>query len=79
MCSAVGQSFIFFTIANFEPLFCCTTVTTTRKIFSVMLSIFIKGYSLNYHGWVGIALATGGILAEMESKVNGRKGPILNT
>ncbi|GMH76117.1 hypothetical protein TrST_g9455 [Triparma strigata] len=78
VCSAVGQSFIFFTIANFEPLV-CTTVTTTRKIFSVMLSIFTKGHSLDNHGWVGIALATGGILAEMESKVNGRKGPILNT
>lgn len=33
-CSAIGQSAIFFTIANFDPLI-CTTVTTTRKIFSV--------------------------------------------
>jgi len=79
ICSAVGQSFIFFTIANFEPLV-CTTVTTTRKILSVLLSIFTKGHSLNAHGWGGIALATGGILAEMESKVlNSRKNSILKT
>eukprot|EP00968_Pinguiococcus_pyrenoidosus_P029219 scaffold8416_cov267-Pinguiococcus_pyrenoidosus.AAC.3 len=40
-CSAFGQSFIFYTIANFDPLV-CTTVTTTRKIFSVLLSIVLK-------------------------------------
>jgi len=32
ICSAVGQSFIFYTIANFDPLV-LSTVTTTRKIF----------------------------------------------
>jgi hypothetical protein len=31
MVSAVGQSFIFFTISTFDPLV-CTTVTTTRKV-----------------------------------------------
>ena len=38
LCSALGQSAIFFTLANFDPLV-CTTVTTTRKIFSVLLDI----------------------------------------
>jgi len=72
LCSAAGQSFIFFTIANFDPLV-CTTVTTTRKIFSVLLSIFLKGHSLSGQGWGGIALACAGILAEMESKMKGHK------
>lgn len=45
LCSAIGQSFIFFTIANFDPLV-CSTVTTTRKIFSVLLSIFYYGHSV---------------------------------
>ena len=48
-CSAVGQSFIFYTISNFEPLV-CTTVTTTRKIFSVLLSIFINNHKLDATG-----------------------------
>ena len=39
-CSAVGQSFIFYTISTFDPLV-CTTVTTTRKIFSVLLSMAV--------------------------------------
>lgn len=66
-CSAVGQSFIFYTIANFDPLV-TTTVTTTRKIFSVLLSILTKGHSLNTQGWVGIAMASCGILADIASK-----------
>merc|ERR1712232_581722 len=71
-CSAAGQSFIFYTIANFDPLV-CTTVTTTRKIFSVLLSIFLKGHVLSVQGWAGIALAVSGILSEMESKLNGKR------
>ncbi len=70
ICSAVGQSFIFYTIANFDPLV-LSTVTTTRKIFSVLLSIFLKGHSLSIMGWSGISLACGGILSELQSKSGG--------
>jgi UDP-galactose transporter B1 len=69
-CSAVGQSFIFYTIANFDPLV-LSTVTTTRKIFSVLLSIFLKGHSLSIVGWSGIALSCSGILSELQSKASG--------
>ena len=72
LCSAAGQSFIFYTIANFDPLV-CTTVTTTRKIFSVLLSIFLKGHQLSAQGWGGIGLAVMGILSEMEMKMSGKK------
>jgi UDP-galactose transporter B1 len=71
ICSAVGQSFIFYTIANFDPLV-LSTVTTTRKIFSVLLSIFLKGHSLSMTGWSGIALACGGIISEMTAKMGGK-------
>merc|ERR1711957_287817 len=70
LCSAVGQSFIFFTIANFDPLV-LSTVTTTRKIFSVLLSIFLKGHSLSLVGWSGIAMAVSGILSELQAKMMG--------
>jgi len=72
ICSAVGQSFIFYTIANFDPLV-LSTVTTTRKIFSVLLSIFLKGHSLSMTGWSGIAMACGGILSELQAKSKGHK------
>merc|ERR1712232_974703 len=69
ICSAVGQSFIFFTVAHFDPLV-CSTVTTTRKIFSVLLSIFTKGHVMTTQGWVGVSIACGGILSEVQSKIS---------
>merc|ERR1712151_621819 len=72
ICSAMGQGFIFFTISSFDPLV-CTTVTTTRKVFSVLPSIFTKGHQLNAQGWSGIALACGGILGELEEKYSNQK------
>lgn len=72
VCSAVGQSFIFYTIANFDPLI-LSTVTTTRKIFSVLLSIFLKGHSLSLTGWSGIALSVSGILSELQAKAASKK------
>jgi len=72
LCSAVGQSFIFYTIANFDPLV-LSTVTTTRKIFSVLLSIFLKGHTLSMVGWSGIGLAISGILSELQSKTVSKK------
>jgi UDP-galactose transporter B1 len=71
VCSAIGQSFIFYTIANFDPLV-CTTVTTTRKVFSVLLSIFLNGHAMSNQGWAGIGLASAGILSELLDK--GGKG-----
>ena len=73
ICSAVGQSFIFYTISNFDPLV-ATTVTTTRKVFSVLLSIFLNGHAVGAQGWVGIALASSGILSELLDKSGGH-GP----
>jgi solute carrier family 35 (UDP-galactose transporter), member B1 len=69
ICSAIGQSFIFYTLANFDPLV-LSTVTTTRKIFSVLLSILWKGNPLSYFGWTGICIACLGILSEMHSKMS---------
>lgn len=71
VCSAVGQSFIFYTIANFDPLV-CTTVTTTRKVFSVLLSIFLNGHAMSPQGWFGITLASVGILSELQDKSSGK-------
>ena len=39
LASAVGQNFIYYTITQFNPLV-LTTVTTTRKIFTTLYSVF---------------------------------------
>jgi UDP-galactose transporter B1 len=72
ICSALGQGFIFFAISTFDPLV-CSTITTTRKVFSVLFSIFTKGHRLNTEGWCGLALACGGILGELAAKSVGKK------
>jgi solute carrier family 35 (UDP-galactose transporter), member B1 len=77
ICSAIGQSFIFYTIAHFDPLV-LSTVTTTRKIFSVLLSIFLKGHALSVMGWSGIAMACGGILSELQHKSRGHSSSSKN-
>lgn len=68
LASAVGQSFIFFTISNFDSL-TTTTVTTTRKVMSTLLSIFTEGHELSPTGWGGIVLASCGISMEIVDKM----------
>ncbi len=69
MCSAAGQSFIFYTISNFDSL-TCTTVTTTRKVMSVLIAIFTDPkQSLSEIGWGGLGLATVGISMEIVEKM----------
>jgi UDP-galactose transporter B1 len=77
-CSAVGQSFIFYTISNFDPLV-TTTVTTTRKVFSVLLSIFLNGHKMSTQGWVGIGVASLGIMSEMQDKSSGHGKKAVDT
>jgi UDP-galactose transporter B1 len=68
-CSAAGQSFIFYTISNFDSL-TCTTVTTTRKVMSVLIAIFTDPtQSLSEIGWGGLGLATVGISMEIVEKM----------
>eukprot|EP00928_Gymnodinium_smaydae_P099039 TRINITY_DN9350_c0_g3_i1.p1 TRINITY_DN9350_c0_g3~~TRINITY_DN9350_c0_g3_i1.p1 ORF type:complete len:357 (+),score=35.14 TRINITY_DN9350_c0_g3_i1:67-1137(+) len=72
VCSATGQGFIFFTITTFDSLV-CTTVTTTRKVFSILYSVLTKGHTLSSDGWLGIGLACSGILAELQDKFAQRR------
>lgn len=67
ICSAIGQSFVYYTVAHFDPLI-CTTITTTRKIVSVLWSISTKGHVLMYQGWIGVGVAILGLIAEVHSK-----------
>jgi UDP-galactose transporter B1 len=67
LCSALGQSFIFHTIALFDPLI-CSTITTTRKIMSVFISIVYKGHIMNTQGWCGVALTCFGICCELHGR-----------
>lgn len=67
ICSALGQNFIYFTIQQFSAL-TCTTITTTRKFFTILFSVVWYGHHLSGMSWVGVALVFLGIGWELSSK-----------
>jgi UDP-galactose transporter B1 len=60
----LGQISIYFIVLNFKqhifPL-----VSTTRKVFTVLLSIFIFNHKMNYNQWVALFLVFGGMGYEL--------------
>ena len=62
-CGAVGQVFIFYTLSRFSSLL-LVTVTVTRKMLTMLLSVFWFGHSLSRGQWLGVLLVFGGVAAE---------------
>lgn len=80
-CGAVGQVFIFYTLSKFSSLL-LVTVTVTRKMLTMLLSVFWFGHALHPKQWVGVVLVFGGVGAEgavqkreKERKIRARAGP----
>jgi solute carrier family 35 (UDP-galactose transporter), member B1 len=63
LCGAVGQLFIFATLERFSSLL-LVTVTVTRKMLTMVLSVVWYGKSLTSGQWSGVALVFGGIGTE---------------
>lgn len=57
---AIGQIFIFVTLEKFGSLI-LVTVTVTRKMISMLLSVFLFGHNLGLNQWSGLLLVFGGI------------------
>ncbi|PGH08806.1 hypothetical protein AJ80_07763 [Polytolypa hystricis UAMH7299] len=62
-CGAIGQLFIFHTLARFSSLL-LVTVTVTRKMLTMLLSVLWFGHRLSGGQWLGVGLVFGGIGAE---------------
>jgi UDP-galactose transporter B1 len=76
--SAVGQSFIFYVVAHFDPLV-CSTVTTTDKIMNVVWSITTKGHVLSAQGSFGLLVAVSALLLEVLGKCSFQQQPKTQT
>lgn len=63
----IGQVFIFYTITNFSPLI-LSIVTTTRKFFTVLASIFFYQHPVSNAQWLAISLVFFGVLLEFISE-----------
>lgn len=53
--ASIGQHFIFTTITTFGPL-TCSIITTTRKFFTILGSVFLFGNALIMRQWIGAIL-----------------------
>lgn len=50
LASAAGQNFVYFTITSFNPLV-CTTISTTRKFFTIVFSVLFFGHPIEASQW----------------------------
>ena len=60
---ALGQYFIFLTVADFGPL-PCSIITTTRKFFTVLGSVIFFGNNLMPRQWIGTFVVFSGLLLD---------------
>ncbi|KAJ3342728.1 UDP-galactose transporter [Gonapodya sp. JEL0774] len=63
LAGGVGQLFIFYTLGSFGSLV-LVTVTVTRKMFSILLSVLWFGHELTVGQWFAVAMVFGGIALE---------------
>ena len=67
LCGAVGQCFIFHTLESYGSLV-LITITVTRKMMSMVLSIVVYGKSVTAGQWAGILIVFSGITWEALEK-----------
>ncbi|KAG0353612.1 UAA transporter [Gamsiella multidivaricata] len=60
LCGALGQCFIFYTLEHYGSL-SLVTVTVTRKLFTILLSVVAYGHELNLKQWGMVAVVFSGI------------------
>lgn len=72
LCSALGQLFIFYIVAHFDPLV-LTSITTTRKVLSVCLSFIIHKRTIKLIGLLGTCLALIGTILHTYSYIQKQK------
>ena len=70
---AVGQVFIFVTIAKFGAL-TCSIIGLARKVTTLVASIIIYGHSLNKIQATGLVIAIGAMVNDFFGKKGGKKG-----
>ncbi|KAG0347317.1 UDP-galactose transporter [Podila humilis] len=69
ICGSLGQCFIFYTLEQYGSL-ALVTVTVTRKLFTILLSVFAYGHLLNVSQWLMVGVVFSGIGLEAYVKRN---------
>uniref|UniRef100_A0A7S1V8E9 Sugar phosphate transporter domain-containing protein n=1 Tax=Sexangularia sp. CB-2014 TaxID=1486929 RepID=A0A7S1V8E9_9EUKA len=61
LCSAIGQIFIYHTVRSYGSL-ATSIVTTTRKFFTIIVSVMWFGHSLSTSQWTAVAVVFAGLM-----------------
>ena len=72
ICSAVGQLFIFHTIAAFGPIV-FTLIMTTRQAISILLSCLVYGHLLSWQAMVGVLVVFVALFLRVYFKSSNKK------
>ena len=70
--NAVGQTFIFATIAAFDSI-TVTSINVTRKVFSVVISVFVNNHTLNVGKWSSLTVVLIGVILETRENIMKQK------
>ncbi|EPZ33495.1 UAA transporter [Rozella allomycis CSF55] len=62
-CGAIGQTFIFYTLEQYGSVI-LTTITVTRKLVTILLSLLWFDHSVNGKQWFFVSIVFGAILIE---------------
>lgn len=73
LAGAIGQLFIFLTLSLYGSL-TLVTITVTRKMMTMLLSVFLFNHAMSMGQWAGVAIVFGGIGVEAEFKRRETKG-----
>jgi len=72
MSGGIGQCFIFYALEKYGSM-SLVTVTVTRKMFSIILSVLWFGHSLAIGQWMGVAMVFSGIGIDTEMRKREKK------
>jgi UDP-galactose transporter B1 len=64
LCMSIGQVFIYWSIASYGPLM-CSIITTTRKFFTILFSVFWYGHHMSVIQWISIVIVFVGLMWEI--------------
>jgi solute carrier family 35 (UDP-galactose transporter), member B1 len=68
---ALGQIFIFLTIAWFSPV-TTTLITTTRKFGTILLSVYLYGHAFTVLQWLAVTMVFTGLYVAIWTTVRGK-------
>ena len=63
ICGALGQGIIFITLGNFGAIF-LVTISVTRKLFTILLSVLYFGHALTSEQWASVFIIFAALILE---------------